>query len=350
MSLLLAAACSVDPVICNAPPEIGALFASPPDPAARDTVALTVVASDADGDSLAYRWYASAGTFAGGGETAQPHWIAPAAAQRCTLFVDVADDLHTVRGSLSLDISPPAPTIPVYGYTLIDSFPHDPRAFTQGLVYHAGRLYEGTGHYNGGSTLREVDLETGEVLRRHTLAGRFFGEGITILHDRIYQLTWREGRLFVYDRETFAPLDTLSYSRQGWGLAHDGELLIMSDGSDRLAFRDPETFAIEREIRVHADGEPVYELNELEFIEGEVYANVYETQRIARIDPQTGAVTAWIDLTGLKELGDYESPKGVLNGIACDTASDRLFVTGKYWSLLFEIVLVPPERGVPYQR
>ncbi len=226
------------------------------------------------------------------------------------------------------------PTAPVAGYRVVNEYPHDRRAFTQGLVYVDGVLYEGTGRY-GESTLRRVDLETGKVLQSRALDPVHFGEGIAVLGDRIYQLTWKTQTCFVYDRETFAPLDTFSYPTEGWGLTTDGERLIMSDGTNRLAVRDPATFAEVGSLEVFDGDQPVPALNELEYIDGEIWANVWRSDLIARIDPATGRVNSWIDLTEL--LGDRGEKVDVLNGIAHDPTTGRIFVTGKLWPRLFEI-------------
>lgn len=239
------------------------------------------------------------------------------------------------------DSSIPA-DIPVYTYKIINSYPHDPGAFTQGLVLDNGVLYEGTGLY-GQSTLRRVDLETGAVLQLYSLPPQFFGEGITVYGDRIIQLTWQSNMGFVYDKDSFELLSEFTYPTEGWGITHDGTRLIMSDGTATLYFLDPETFERIGQIDVTDAGEPVIRLNELEYIQGEVYANIWQTDRIARINPQTGQVLAWIDLAGLLSAQDRRQPVDVLNGIAYDAATDRLFVTGKLWPQLFELELVAPE-------
>ncbi len=204
-----------------------------------------------------------------------------------------------------------------------------------------GVLYEGTG-LNGESSLRRVELETGEVLQQVDLAEEHFGEGIVVVGERIYQITWQSQLAFVYDRETFEVIDTHTYPTEGWGLTSDGERLIMSDGSNRLFFRDPETFAEIRHVDVLDAGEPVTRLNELEWVNGEVWANVWQTDRIVRIDPATGAVLAWIDLTGLLQPEDQAGADvDVLNGIAVDEGTGRIYVTGKLWPVLYEIELVP---------
>jgi len=233
----------------------------------------------------------------------------------------------------------PRDTIPLYTYRVVRTYPHDPKAFTQGLVYFDGYLYEGTG-LEGQSSLRKVELRTGRVLQIKKLPPELFGEGITILQDKIYQLTWRNGICFVYERDSFRNITEFSYTGEGWGLTHDGKHLIMSDGSDTLTFRDPDTFAVVKRLQVKAEGVPVRNLNELEYVEGEIYANVWQTDLIARISPRTGEVVGWIDLSGL--LSEREARNAdVLNGIAYDPKEKRLFVTGKLWPKLFEIELVP---------
>ncbi|MDQ3656819.1 MAG: glutaminyl-peptide cyclotransferase [Chloroflexota bacterium] len=235
----------------------------------------------------------------------------------------------------------PETSAPVWGYRVVAEYPHDPDAYTQGLVIADGVLYEGTG-LEGRSTLRRVDLESGEVRKSRSLDAKHFGEGVAVVDDRIYQLTWQTGTCFVYDRETFALQETFTYETQGWGLTTDGDRLIMSDGSNRLVFRDPDTFVEVGHVDVLDSGTPVSSLNELEYIDGEVWANVYQTDRIARIDPENGQVTSWIDLTGLLAPEDYPAQGvDVLNGIAHDPETGRIFITGKLWPTLFEIELVP---------
>lgn len=236
-------------------------------------------------------------------------------------------------------LTPPPPVVAEYGYTVINRYPHDPAAFTQGLVYLDGVFYEGTG-MRGASSLRRVEVETGNVLQRHNLAAQYFGEGIAVVGEQIYQLTWQEGVAFLYDRATFEEEGRFSYTGEGWGLAYDGERLIMSDGSATLTFRDPATFAPLGTIQVHDEYGPVLRLNELEYIAGEVYANIWQTNFVVRIDPETGRVTGRIDLAGLLSAEERQSAD-VLNGIAYDAGGDRLFVTGKWWPALFEIRLQP---------
>jgi glutaminyl-peptide cyclotransferase len=229
------------------------------------------------------------------------------------------------------------PTLPAYGYSIVNVYPHDKEAFTQGLEYLDGVLYEGTG-LNGRSSIRKVKLETGEVLQKRDVSGEYFGEGVTIWRSQLFQLTWQSGVALVYDRQTFAPRQTYKYTGEGWGLTHDADGLVMSDGTDALRFLDPATFRERRRVRVTAVGAPVRELNELEFVKGEIFANVWQTDYVARIDPATGVVRAWVDLRGLLSPRE-RAAADVLNGIAYDAARDRLFVTGKLWPKLFEIKL-----------
>jgi glutamine cyclotransferase len=230
----------------------------------------------------------------------------------------------------------PSATLPIYGYTVVRSYPHDPGAFTQGLQFVDGVLYEGTG-LNGRSSIRRVTLETGNVLKQHNIDAQYFGEGITILGNDLFELTWQSGIAFVYDRNTFVARKSFKYSGEGWGLTHDGTNLIMSDGTEYLRFLDPATFAERRRVRVTGVGQPVKSLNELEWVKGEIFANIWMTDYIARIDPATGRINAYIDLRGLMPANDPS--RDVLNGIAYDAGSDRLFVTGKLWPRLFEIKL-----------
>ena len=230
---------------------------------------------------------------------------------------------------------------PQYGYTIVNRFPHDINAFTQGLFYHEGFLYEGTGK-NGLSSLSKINLVTGEVLQSERLSRRYFGEGIELVGDKIYQLTWRAHIVFVYDKETFELIDSHYNPTEGWGLAYDGEQLILSNGSNTLTFLDPETFTPQRSIAVTLNGNPISLLNELEYINGEIWANVWQTDFIVRIDPETGAVNSSIDLSGLSAETRLGSNEAVLNGIAWDAEQERLFVTGKHWGNLFEIELTGP--------
>jgi glutamine cyclotransferase len=224
-------------------------------------------------------------------------------------------------------------------YELVNTFSHDPNAFTQGLVFEDGFLYEGTG-LNGRSELRKVELETGKILQVRKLPDEYFGEGITILGDRIIQLTFQSNVGFVYDKETFELLQEFSYPTEGWGLTHDGKHLIMSDGTPMLYFLDPQTFEQVRKIMVLDKDNALWGLNELEYIEGQIYANVWPRERVVRIDPKTGRVNGWINFKGLLAPRDYNKDMDVFNGIAYDPAGGRLFVTGKCWPKLFEIKLI----------
>jgi glutamine cyclotransferase len=220
---------------------------------------------------------------------------------------------------------------------IVAAYPHDPAAFTQGLAIADGRLYEGTGQY-GGSSLRRVDLATGRVEKIRALNSRYFGEGIAILDGRIYQLTWQNGVAIVYDLDTFDVVKTFPYEGEGWGLTHDGTHLILSDGSAVLRYLDPGSFAVVRTIEARETGVPIVRLNELEYVAGEIWANVWYDDRIVRISPKDGTVLGWIDLAKLYPAA-VRGPEAVLNGIAYDAAADRLFVTGKNWPQLFEIEL-----------
>lgn len=224
----------------------------------------------------------------------------------------------------------------VYRYEVINEYPHDAQAYCQGLVFEDGFLYEGTGNY-GESTLRKVDLESGGVLQQIALNKRLFGEGITIWNDQIFQLTWKSRFGIVYDKETFAAIRRFPVAGEGWGLTHNGQHLIISDGSSTLRFVDPETYRVVRRVAVRSRGRPVKDLNELEFVDGEILANIWMRDAIARIEPQSGNIVAWIDLSGLKPAAVRRDREAVLNGIAYDDANKRLFVTGKNWPKLFEI-------------
>ncbi|HYM22766.1 MAG TPA: glutaminyl-peptide cyclotransferase [Vicinamibacterales bacterium] len=231
-----------------------------------------------------------------------------------------------------------SPTLPTFTYQIVRVYPHDREAFTQGLQYLDGVLYEGTG-LEGRSSIRRVELETGKVLQRRAVSAEYFGEGITVWKSDLIELTWQSHVAFVYDRTTFEPKKRFSYPGEGWGLTYDGANLIMSDGSDELRVLDPATFVEKRRIKVTAAGAPLRNLNELEYMKGEILANVWQTDFVARIAPDTGKVTGYVDLRGL--LTPAERAKtDVLNGIAYDEKNDRLFVTGKLWPKLFEIKLV----------
>ncbi len=224
-------------------------------------------------------------------------------------------------------------------YRIVHTYPHDPQAFTQGLIFVDGHLYESTG-LNGQSTLRLDDLATGQTLEQRQVPPQFFAEGLTDWGNTLIQLTWQSHVAFVYDRGSFRLLRTLHYTGEGWGLTHDGHSLILSDGSSTLRFLDPETFEVKRTIAVEDHGKPIDQLNELEYVHGQIYANIWMSNRIARISPATGAVLGWIDLIGLLPVVEQSSRDAVLNGIAYDQKDDRLFVTGKLWPKLFEIRVV----------
>jgi len=222
------------------------------------------------------------------------------------------------------------------GYQVVNIWPHDPNAFTQGLVFLDGKMIESTGQ-EGRSSLRNIDLQTGKILKKVDVPEPFFAEGIALLNNKIYQLTWQHQLGFIYDAQSFEKIGQFNYNGEGWGLTTDGHSLILSDGSSRIRFLEPDSFRVTKTIAVMDGKLPVDQLNELEFVNGEIYANIWHEDRIAAINPQTGRVTAWIDLAGLLQPGDVEDPEAVLNGIAYDQSSSRLFVTGKLWPRLFEI-------------
>ena len=230
--------------------------------------------------------------------------------------------------------------VPVYGYDVVASFAHDRTAFTQGLLVHEGALIESTGLV-GSSTLRRVELQTGRVLQMTHVPVPHFAEGITILDGCIYQLTWQSRKGFVYDVKTLKKTGEFAYDGEGWGLTNDGKSLLLSDGTNVIRVLDPATFRVTRTIHVTRSGKPLARLNELEYVNGEIFANVWMSKGIARIDPKSGKVTGWIDLSGLAAISDGGNRDAVLNGIAYDAAADRLFVTGKLWAKLYEIKLKP---------
>jgi glutaminyl-peptide cyclotransferase len=245
------------------------------------------------------------------------------------------------------DATPPAipfsQRTPVWVASVARRWPHDTLAYTQGLVVHDGRLLESTG-VEGHSDVREVDRATGRVLRRERLPGEEFGEGIAVVGDRLYQLTWKSGQGRVYDARTLAPIDSFMYQGEGWGLASDGALLYLSDGTSRIRVIDPAGFRTRRTIQVTEAGSNVYMLNELEWVRGELWANVYETDFIARIDPTTGSVIGWVDVSRVlsaKDAAHAEKRGGVANGIAFDSTSGRVLVTGKYWPYLAQLDTLP---------
>jgi glutaminyl-peptide cyclotransferase len=231
------------------------------------------------------------------------------------------------------------PGIVDYTYRVVQTFPHDKQAFTQGLLYLDGYLYEGSGQPHQ-SSIRKVKLETGEVVQKRELEGEYFGEGIAVYQDRLFQLTWQGEKGFIYDLATFTPKGEFPYHGEGWGLTSDEHRLIMSDGTSRLRFLDPGSLQELGRIPVMGDSGPVSQLNELEWIQGEIWANIWKEDRIARINPTTGKVTGWIDMRGLLPLAEHPDPDDVLNGIAYDAKGSRIFVTGKRWPKLFEIQVV----------
>jgi glutaminyl-peptide cyclotransferase len=233
---------------------------------------------------------------------------------------------------------PPGGQVWRYSYQIVNTFPHDRDAFTQGLVFLDGKLFESTGLI-GQSSLREVDLASGRVLREVQVSGNYFAEGLALLGGKAYQLTWQAQKGFVYDAATFRLEREFAYSGEGWGLATDGHWLIMSDGTAQIRFLDPSTFKVARTIQVAMAGKPVSQLNELEYIKGEIFANVWKTDDVVRIDPIGGGVTGVINFSGLLPPADYDAHTDVLNGIAHDDATDRLFITGKCWPKLFEVRL-----------
>ena len=246
--------------------------------------------------------------------------------------------LYTSQNNSWLRIQAQEP-VQTCSYDIIQTYPHDPQAFTQGLIYDRGELYESTG-LRGRSSLRRVELATGKVLQINPLDDLYFGEGLTLWQERLLQLTWVSQTGFIYNRETFQETGSFSYPTEGWGLTHDGQELIMSDGTDNLYFLDPDTFQETRRLKIKDRGKSIDQLNELEYVRGEILANIWLSDRIARIDPETGTVLGWLDLRGIIQPRPTPQTDAVLNGIAYDQESDRLFVTGKLWSQLFEIETV----------
>ncbi|WP_461413955.1 glutaminyl-peptide cyclotransferase [Gemmatimonas sp.] len=236
--------------------------------------------------------------------------------------------------------TPSGPRTPGFTFEVVAEYPHDTAAFTQGLLWHEGRLFESTGTV-GKSNIREVTLASGKVVRQQPLEEPHFGEGIVIMGNTLYQITWESGKAFTYDWQSFKRTGEFSYDGQGWGLTTDGTSLIMSNGSNVLIYRDPKTFAATKALEVKDQGNIVSQLNELEWVKGEIWANIWQKDSIARIDPVTGNVTGWIDLTGILPQLDRTGKEDVLNGIAYDAATDKIHVTGKLWPKLYEIRLKP---------
>lgn len=258
------------------------------------------------------------------------------------LVLALAVSSFQCRAGANGDVPPKAPSssangpVPKYGYQIVNIWPHDSNAFTQGLILMDGKLLESTGE-EGHSSLRRVDLESGKVLKKVDVPVPYFAEGIAMLNGKIYQLTWQHQVGFIYDAETFERTGQFNYSGKGWGLTTDGQSLILSDGSSRIRFINPADFKVTRTINVVDGQRAVDQLNELEYVNGEIYANVWHDNRIATIDPQNGHINSWIDLNGLMPPNELQDPEAVLNGIAYDATTDKLFVTGKLWPRLFEI-------------
>ena len=227
-------------------------------------------------------------------------------------------------------------SVKLYTYSVIKTYPHDTKAFTEGLVFNNGVFYESTGNY-GASSLRRVDLENGTALQEFLLSSQFFGEGLTVVNDSLIQLTWQEHVGFVYDKETFGLIGNFTYSTEGWGLTYDGDRLIMSDGTSNLYFLNPVTYQRVGQVSVRDGNGSVTDINELEYVNGDIYANIWMQQKIAIINPQTGHVKGWINLTGIYQSNDVNA---VLNGIAYDTQTGRLFITGKDWPYLYQIQII----------
>lgn len=267
----------------------------------------------------------------------------------CKEQINQNDPVSVTKNSNTAPANQTKKDIPVYTYEVVNTYKHDAQAFTQGLVFHNNFLYESTGQ-KGKSTLRKVRLEDGDVVKKRKVDGDYFAEGMTILNDKIYQITWQENTCFVYDANSFEPVGKIRYAGEGWGLTNDGTNLIMSDGSHILKFVDPSNFRTVRSVTVTHDAKPLYQINELEFVKGEIWANVWHSEKpdvlgkpntIARIDPSTGKVIGWIDLNNISPDDVARDEENTLNGIAYDAATDRIFVTGKQWKKLFEIKIKP---------
>lgn len=267
----------------------------------------------------------------------------------CNEQTNQNNSVSVAKNSNTTAANTPKNALPTYTYEVVNTFKHDPQAFTQGLVFHNGFLYESTGQH-GKSTLRKVRLEDGDAVKKRKLNEDYFAEGLTIFNDKLYQLTWQENTCFVYDLNSFDLTGELKYIGEGWGLTNDGTNLIMSDGSHIIRFINPSNFQNVRTITVTHEGKPLYRLNELEYVKGEIWANIWHSEdpqvlgkpnTIARIDPNTGKIVGWIDLNGISPEDVARNEENTLNGIAYDAASDRIFVTGKQWKKLFEIKIKP---------
>jgi glutamine cyclotransferase len=231
---------------------------------------------------------------------------------------------------------------PIFTYEVVNSYPHDDKAFTQGLQFYNGYLYESTGE-NGESSVRQVELQTGKVLKMTPLAADLFGEGLTIMNGKIYQITWNDHKAFTYDLNTLQKINEQAYQYEGWGLTSDGKNLIATDGSNKIRFLDPNSLQEVNSIEVKNRNSKIDDLNELEFIKNEIWANIWHKDMIVRVDPKDGKILAWVDLSGLRPQETYRDNEAVLNGIAYDEQNDRLFVTGKRWPKIFEIKLKPKQ-------
>ena len=267
----------------------------------------------------------------------QPHSILQACSGPLWKNVTMKPFTRAVVPIAALSVSISAADVPTQSYRIANAYPHDTQAYTQGLLFHDGKLYESTGR-RGASSVRRVDLTTGEVEQIETIPDKFYAEGLALLDDKLIQLTWQSGSAFVYDADSLRLNGLLNYAGEGWGLTTDGEHLIMSNGSDVLLVRDPETFGVVRHIPVTLSGSPLRGLNELEWVNGEIWANIWKDDRIARIDYDTGVVTALIDLKGIYDYSD--NWEAVPNGIAWDAAQNRIFVTGKLWPEIYQIEIV----------
>jgi glutamine cyclotransferase len=273
------------------------------------------------------------------GTTATVPVPAPASAPTPAATPAPSPSSNPATDDTSTNIPVPPDGVVKYTYTVVHSYPHDPNAFTQGLLFDDGKLLESTGLTNQ-STLREDELDTGKVLRKVPVPGTF-AEGLALLDGKLYQLTWKGGIGYIYDEKSFNKIGDFPYTGEGWGLTTDGHWLILSDGTSQIRFLDPATFKVDHTINVTLRGAPQESLNELEYVKGEIFANIWQTDYIARIDPKTGKITGMIDFGWLLPLADKTQPTDVLNGIAYDPATDRLFVTGKLWPKIFEVKLKP---------
>ncbi len=250
-----------------------------------------------------------------------------------------------IKSAQAREAETAAPSLPQFGpihffkVRIVKKYPHDPEAYTQGLLYAKGFLYESTG-LHGKSSLRKVELETGRIVKKYDLPSQYFGEGLTLWGGSLIQLTWKSETGFVYNAKSFKVEREFCYSGEGWGLTNDGKSLVMSNGTDELIFLDPAKLVKKRSLQVLDRGRPLRSLNELEYIKGEIFANIWHEDLVARISPKTGEVTGWIDMSDLRKELPPGSNADVLNGIAFDAQNNRIFVTGKLWPLLFEVEII----------